>query len=82
MQWFSTSIWARKRGIEMQQLETVEDAKEFLEALKPDKRTPLFYETVAKIDEALKGSIAPAEARKAVILFLKDSDALAEVTME
>ncbi|MET3662479.1 DUF982 domain-containing protein [Aquamicrobium ahrensii] len=82
MQWFTTSIWVRQEGLDVLPLETVEGAREYLDEWRADRRTPLFYAASNKIDEALKGSISPGEARSVVMLFLKEVDALGEATID
>ncbi len=82
MKWFSTSIWVKREEMNVLPLETVEEAMRFLDEWPAGRRTPLYYVAVNSLQEAAKGTISPGKARAAVVTFLKDTDNLAEDTID
>jgi hypothetical protein len=75
---FSTNVWAKDGDFNIRSVGSVEEAMAFLANWPVMERGPLYYVAANSIESARVGAITPDDARKALVEFLDDVDALAE----
>lgn len=74
---FSSSVWAKDGDFGIRPIGSVQEAQMFLEAWPLGQRGPLYYVAANSLRSAGEGSIAPDEARTALVEFLSGTGALA-----
>jgi hypothetical protein len=77
---FNVSIWAKGNGFSVYPINTVMGALVFLDNWPPEPRGSLFDAATDALRAARKGQITNDEARRALVAFLHEADALAEET--